>query len=382
MSRSLHEVVDALARAGILVDGPAPAELPAITGLTADARRLERGMLFCAVRGAVKDGHDFVADAAGRGAAAALVEARQPVAIPQILVRNGRRAAAVAAEAWYDRPASRLQLIGVTGTNGKTTSVILARHVLGWDRAALLTHGREIAPPSFVTQFDEFVARHRHLEDEGITIVPETNDDMIGSYAMVDPAGRFYDNVDGKYTYSEPILEVGVERALEQVRIVGRVVLDSAEIMERAGDPTATTVIDWFHMVRGEGRDTMFEDLRALRAEQIAIVHLDDVPYTKPFPEMTDGDRVYPGDGDIPVDALFDVLREEAMLLVAIVKDLEFVFLQSIEKSLSDISIWTRKGEREVVPRWKFKRYETDFLCELRPREVSNVEDELWILHD
>jgi UDP-N-acetylmuramoyl-L-alanyl-D-glutamate--2,6-diaminopimelate ligase len=121
---------------------PIPA-LPAITGLTADARRLERGMLFCAVRGAVQDGHSFVADAERQGAAAALVEARQPVAIPQVLVRNGRRAAALAAEAWYRRPAGKLQLIGVTGTNGKTTSVILSRHVLGarWPMGAIGTLG-------------------------------------------------------------------------------------------------------------------------------------------------------------------------------------------------------------------------------------------------
>ncbi|MGH7521987.1 MAG: Mur ligase domain-containing protein, partial [Gemmatimonadales bacterium] len=143
MSRPLQEVVDALARAGALVDAPDPGSLPAITGLTADARRLERGMLFCAVRGAVQDGNQFVADAARRGAAAALVELRQSVAIPQILVRNGRRAAAIAAEAWYRRPAARLQLIGVTGTNGKTTSVILGRHVLGarWPMGAIGTLG-------------------------------------------------------------------------------------------------------------------------------------------------------------------------------------------------------------------------------------------------
>ncbi len=143
MSRPLQEVVDALARAGVLIAAPPAAELPSISGLTADARRLERGMLFCAVRGAVLDGHTFVADAAGRGAAAALVEARQPVAIPQILVRNGRRAAALAAEAWYGRPASRLQMIGVTGTNGKTTSVILTRHVLSarWPMGAIGTLG-------------------------------------------------------------------------------------------------------------------------------------------------------------------------------------------------------------------------------------------------
>ena len=143
--RSLQEVVDALARAAELIDAPelAAAPLPQITGLTADARRLERGMLFCAVRGAVLDGHQFVADAAARGAAAALVESRQSVAIPQVVVRNGRRAAAIAAEAWYRRPAARLQLIGVTGTNGKTTSVILARHVLGarWPMGAIGTLG-------------------------------------------------------------------------------------------------------------------------------------------------------------------------------------------------------------------------------------------------
>jgi UDP-N-acetylmuramoyl-L-alanyl-D-glutamate--2,6-diaminopimelate ligase len=139
----LREVVDALERAGILIDGPAAADLPAITGLTADARRLEHGMLFCAVHGAVEDGHRFVADAAQRGAAAALVEVRQPVAIPQVLVRNGRRAAAVAAETWYGHPAARLQLIGVTGTNGKSTCVILARHVLGarWPMGAIGTLG-------------------------------------------------------------------------------------------------------------------------------------------------------------------------------------------------------------------------------------------------
>lgn len=82
-------------------------------------------------------------------------------------------------------------------------------------------------------QFAAFVDRHRHLENEGIAIVPEANDDMIGSYAMVDPAGRFYDNVDGTYSYSDPILDVGVEHALKQVRI------DREKFVRRGG------VYDW-----------------------------------------------------------------------------------------------------------------------------------------
>src|SRR6185503_12842500 len=126
----LAAIVDALRQANLLVE--APSALPEITGITADTRRLIPGSLYCAVRGAAADGHAFVAAAASRGAAAALVEERQGGAtkIPQIVVRDGRRAAAAAAEVWYGRPAARLKLVGVTGTNGKTTSVTLARHVL------------------------------------------------------------------------------------------------------------------------------------------------------------------------------------------------------------------------------------------------------------
>ncbi len=129
MSR-LPEIVAALERGGVLVGTPDLHTWPEITGLTADSRRVEPGMLYCAVRGSVQDGHQFVAAARERGAVAALVEREQPVELPQVLVRDGRRAAAVAAETWFGRPAAQLDLVGVTGTSGKTTSVLLARHVL------------------------------------------------------------------------------------------------------------------------------------------------------------------------------------------------------------------------------------------------------------
>lgn len=138
---SLAEIAAALRDAGLLVR--APDALPPVTGLTADTRKLAPGMLYCAVRGAVQDGHDFLPQAVQRGAAAALVEAVGPVALPQIVVSDGRRAAAKAAEVWFGYPARRLALVGVTGTNGKTTTVTLARHVLSalWPMASIGTLG-------------------------------------------------------------------------------------------------------------------------------------------------------------------------------------------------------------------------------------------------
>ena len=125
---TLALVLTALRREDLLLD--APAELPEITGVTTDSRNATRGSLYVAVRGSETDGHRFVADAARRGASAALVEVPQEAAIPQVQVRDGRRAALAAARAWYGEPAHQLLLAGVTGTNGKTTTTGLLRHLL------------------------------------------------------------------------------------------------------------------------------------------------------------------------------------------------------------------------------------------------------------
>ena len=68
-------------------------------------------------------------------------------------------------------------------------------------------------------EFQGYVQRSSRVEMAGITVVPESNDLMTGSYVMVDPAGRFFDNVSGSHTYSRPILEVGVEEALREVSV-------------------------------------------------------------------------------------------------------------------------------------------------------------------
>ena len=68
-------------------------------------------------------------------------------------------------------------------------------------------------------EFARYVARNRYVESMGIMVVPESNDLMTGSYVMVDPAGRLFDNVAGTHVYSRPINQVGVDAALREVSV-------------------------------------------------------------------------------------------------------------------------------------------------------------------
>jgi UDP-N-acetylmuramoyl-L-alanyl-D-glutamate--2,6-diaminopimelate ligase len=102
-----------------------------VSGITDDSRAVAPGDLFCAWAGSVLDAHDYVQAAAQAGAAAVLVERLVgDTGIPQIVVRDGRRAAAIAASVFFGEPEHSLRLAAVTGTNGKTTSVWILRHML------------------------------------------------------------------------------------------------------------------------------------------------------------------------------------------------------------------------------------------------------------
>ena len=68
-------------------------------------------------------------------------------------------------------------------------------------------------------EFAAYVSRNRRVEDLGVAMVPEDNGLMTGSYVMVDPAGRFFDNTAGAHTYSRPINEIGVDAALQEVSV-------------------------------------------------------------------------------------------------------------------------------------------------------------------
>src|SRR5947209_5329263 len=90
--------------------------------------------LFFCVPGFTWDGHEFAPEAVERGAVALVVERRlATVAVPQIEVESVRAAMAPAAASFYGDPTKRLQIVGVTGTNGKTTTAFLVRAILEAD---------------------------------------------------------------------------------------------------------------------------------------------------------------------------------------------------------------------------------------------------------
>jgi len=130
-SPRLRAVIDALRSADLVeeIHGPDDVE---ITGVTQDSRTARPGNLFLAWAGSSWDAHHFVARAAEMGAVAAVVERYVPEAgISQVRVSNGRLAAALAADAVLGSPWADLFTVGVTGTNGKTTTALLAQHLLG-----------------------------------------------------------------------------------------------------------------------------------------------------------------------------------------------------------------------------------------------------------
>ena len=147
MTIPLADLVAALPRAALpradQIHGD-PADLPdiAIETITCDSRQVTTGSLFVAYPGVSVDGHDFVSQAVTNGAVAIVSEKRlKGLGVPLVVVPDGREALAYLSAAWYRFPSRQLTVVGVTGTDGKTTTCNLLHSILiaAGRRAGLVT---------------------------------------------------------------------------------------------------------------------------------------------------------------------------------------------------------------------------------------------------
>ena len=101
-----------------------------ITGVSCDSSAIRQGEVFIAIEGYTTDGHNYIEDAVKRGAVCVICQKTPSVLTPYIKVKNTRKAFSSVSAAWFDNPSSKLNLIGVTGTNGKTTVTYLIKFII------------------------------------------------------------------------------------------------------------------------------------------------------------------------------------------------------------------------------------------------------------
>lgn len=145
-----------------------------------DSRKVDPGDLFVAIRGLASDGHAHLTDARARGAAAVVVESFQAAGeVPQVRVADSRRALALLAKVETGHPSGELTMVGVTGTNGKTTTAHLIRAALEsrGDRAGLMGtvgnsfEGEETPAPHTTPEAPDLLRTLRRWRDRGANAV-------------------------------------------------------------------------------------------------------------------------------------------------------------------------------------------------------------------
>jgi len=176
--RAAGQLTSAISAAGAAVDGAEASAGSTVSSIAYDSRRVRDDSVFVAIAGGHADGHDFVAAAGGDGACAAIVEHQlRDAQLTQLVVRDTRLALAIASAWWFGDPSLELGVVGVTGTDGKTTTSFLAAAVLeaagictGLITTAAVKVGGELeANPEHVTtpQAPELQAMLREMVEAG-----------------------------------------------------------------------------------------------------------------------------------------------------------------------------------------------------------------------
>lgn len=240
----LSALASVLRADGLLTEVVGP-EDAAVLGVSQDSRTVVPGDLFLAWAGSTTDAHDYVADAAARGAAAAVVErVVGGVMIPQLVVSDGRVAAARAADEVFGRPSRRLRTVAVTGTNGKTTTAVLTRHLLAAQAPAAALGTLGVVGPdgqvhgggSLTTPGPVELARTlRDLRDAGVEwVVMEASSHALDqrrldalSFDVAVFTNLSLDHLDYHGTFSR--YRDAKLRLIELLKVDGRAVVNAAE---------------------------------------------------------------------------------------------------------------------------------------------------------
>ena len=168
-----------------------------INGLSIDSRTTEKGNLFVAIPGTDLDGHNYIQRAIKKGAVAVITNGRDvgTLSVPQIKVANPRRAVSIIAANYYDHPTQKLTVIGITGTNGKTTTASLIHSIFSTANIKIAQMGTfGLIAEGFITKRNlttaDPITLHRQfskLLENGFThVVMEVSSHSLDQYRVAD----------------------------------------------------------------------------------------------------------------------------------------------------------------------------------------------------
>ncbi len=296
-----------------------------LTQLTNDSRRVQPGALFVAYKGRTNDLHRFLPAAVDEGAVAAVVERPDPaLPIPQIVVPDGREALGWLAAAWEEHPSRSLRVVGVTGTDGKTTTMHLIASVLD---ALQLPYGmvttigarigqREVDTGEHVTTPDAPIVQRflREMVDEGMAVaVLETTSHALSQHRVT---GVAYDIAVVTNITHEHLDEHG---SLEGYRAAKRKLFESLrEAYRKPGVPKVAVI---------NGDDSSYDYLAPLPADAqyvygiespAATVRARDVRFERDGTRFTAETPIGPIDIHSPLLGRFNVYNILAALCTGI----------------------------------------------------------------
>lgn len=258
-----------------------------VSGCSCDSRRIEPGHLFAALAGGRHDGRDFVAQAAARGCAAVLVERPVPeVALPSCIVPNARDGYGRICQALAGEPSHDLKVVGITGTNGKTTTSCLVASVL-------TAAGYQVGLLGTLGYLDG-----KEIEESTLTTPPA--DELAAWLARMVENGC-----------SHAVMEVS-SHALDQSRVAG-IRLDAACVTNVTRDH-----LDYHHTLR-DYRRTKAKLFDHLAGEGFVVINADD-PVSAGYLRRIDGPVLTVGihsAAEITAVPLEEYLSEQTFLLCA-----------------------------------------------------------------